>query len=804
MARLRALVAALVLGGVLVTAAPDPARAAPVGRLETQLSNVQDAVFADGAVWLLTADGQLGRFTAPDVLEIVPLPGLDEGTRMTVAPNGRIWITSFSSDRIARFNPATRAFASFPLPGVDGPFGVVPAAGSIWVAGFLNDTLGRVNPTTGAVTFTAPAGVNDPDEIEVAGGDLWYLGGDLTFGRHTIAGGATQTFAHIGLTGMTDIAAAADGSLWISDAGGDRLGRVDRVTGAITQVPTTGVDGPSRFAVTDVGLVVTGVNNDTVGRVNTAGPSVTSAALPGIDAPRVAAQLDGASFAIVSGTGDGDTATIGYTTGTTIATTPANAIDLPHGVVAGPDGNIWVNAFADDRVVRLDRDDGGATPVPLPGIDGAHESIVGPDGNIWVTGRNSDTIARLDPVTLEVDVFPTTGVDNPRGMAVGSDGNLWVVGRSNDTVGRVVPSTGVTTAFPTTGMDSPRHITAGPDGNLYLTGSGNGTIGTVVPATGAVSVINDTIGGTLGITTGADGKLWVTTSGTSDQILRLGLDGTLEDSVTLDPESGLVNIVTGPDGNVWVAAQSTDRLIRVTPFMGLTSFSTTGLVDGPFDLAFDPGNVVWVGGELDDGVATIETFAPHGFSDVGPAAAFDAGLDWARSFALVSGFADGTYRPRSSVLRGQVVNMLWNLMDQPGGAPPHGFVDVPANAFFREGLNWAKAEGLVSGFAGNRYRPNNPVTRGQLVNMLWNMVGTPGGNPGHRFDDVPDGAFYDEALDWAKRRGLVSGFPGNLFKPNDPVTRGQVASILYNLARNPSAWMSSPVLPSTLLFEALN
>jgi hypothetical protein len=86
--------------------------------------------------------------------------------------------------------------------------------------------------------------------------------------------------------------------------------------------------------------------------------------------------------------------------------------------------------------------------------------------------------------------------------------------------------------------------------------------------------------------------------------------------------------------------------------------------------------------------------------------------------------------------------------------------------------------------------------------MVWNMVGRPGGSPPHGFSDVAPNAFFNDALDWAKAQGLVTGFPGNQFRPKDAVKRGQVAAILYNLVRNPAAWDAfAGAPPSTVLFS---
>ena len=76
--------------------------------------------------------------------------------------------------------------------------------------------------------------------------------------------------------------------------------------------------------------------------------------------------------------------------------------------------------------------------------------------------------------------------------------------------------------------------------------------------------------------------------------------------------------------------------------------------------------------------------------------------------------------------------------------------------------------------------------------MLWRLVGEPGGAPPSRFSDVPGAAWYHAALDWAVANGLVTGFPGGTFRPRDPVNRGQIAAIVFNLAGDGDAWSAWP------------
>jgi hypothetical protein len=192
---------------------------------------------------------------------------------------------------------------------------------------------------------------------------------------------------------------------------------------------------------------------------------------------------------------------------------------------------------------------------------------------------------------------------------------------------------------------------------------------------------------------------------------------------------------------------------------------------------------------------------PHGFADVAPTAFFDAGVDYAKFFGLVRGFPGNRYEPGDPVNRGQIVNMLWQLMGRPGGSPAHGFADVPPNAFYRQGLSWAKAEGLVRGFPRNRYLPLDPVNRCQLANMVWNMVGALTGSPASGYTDaIP--VFCRPAVDWARAQGLVTAFAGGVrFRAGRAASRGEVAYLLHRLALTEAAWSAAPTIPPPVLFD---
>lgn len=189
---------------------------------------------------------------------------------------------------------------------------------------------------------------------------------------------------------------------------------------------------------------------------------------------------------------------------------------------------------------------------------------------------------------------------------------------------------------------------------------------------------------------------------------------------------------------------------------------------------------------------------PNGYVDV--PADVDAAVDWARYFGVATGFADDTFRPARATKRSQAVAMLWHLMDEPV-ASRRPFSDVAATASYAPAVDWAVAGGLIAGFGDGTFRPKDPVTRAQLVAMIWRMVGRPTVTTHHAYTDTRPGAGYQAALDWAANLGLVDD-PADTtrFHPRDPATRGVAVTWLYRLVWTADAWSATTARPGAILF----
>ena len=107
------------------------------------------------------------------------------------------------------------------------------------------------------------------------------------------------------------------------------------------------------------------------------------------------------------------------------------------------------------------------------------------------------------------------------------------------------------------------------------------------------------------------------------------------------------------------------------------------------------------------------------------------------------------------------------------------FTDVGADAWYRDDVQYVYDKGLMTGMTADRFAPNEGMTRAMLVTVLWRQAGSPVVNYAMDFSDVAEGAWYAEAVRWAAAGGVVGGYGDGRFGPNDPITREQLATILF-------------------------
>ena len=111
-------------------------------------------------------------------------------------------------------------------------------------------------------------------------------------------------------------------------------------------------------------------------------------------------------------------------------------------------------------------------------------------------------------------------------------------------------------------------------------------------------------------------------------------------------------------------------------------------------------------------------------------------------------------------------------------APASRFTDIPAGAYYADAVNWAVQNGITTGVTETTFVPDGPCHRGHAATFIWRAKGSPAprsdSNP---YTDVADGPFY-KAILWASWSGIMKGTSGTTFGPKDPCTRAEALTYL--------------------------
>lgn len=112
---------------------------------------------------------------------------------------------------------------------------------------------------------------------------------------------------------------------------------------------------------------------------------------------------------------------------------------------------------------------------------------------------------------------------------------------------------------------------------------------------------------------------------------------------------------------------------------------------------------------------------------------------------------------------------------------PASFSDVDGEDWYCDAVRYVVGKGLMTGTGPSRFSPGAALTRGMLVTILYRLEGRPAAS-GAAFDDVSADAWYADAVSWAAAEGIVTGYAGGIFGPDDDITREQLAVILHRYA----------------------
>jgi streptogramin lyase len=277
----------------------------------------------------------------------------------------------------------------------------------------------------------------------------------------------------------TSITQAADGNLWFTEFGTDKIGRINATTKVITEFTLPSGSGPlTIISAPDGNLYFTERSSDAIGRIN---PSA------------------------------GSDAAIQSSTNATFATVPSG--NGPTGIAVGPDGNLYVTEFNTDQIARVALPSGTVSQLATLTAGAGPAGITnGPDGAVWFTEAGLGKIGRITTGGTVTNEFPLAiSTSDPENIVTAPNGVLYFTETGEDKVGLITTS-GAITEFKLQLGAAPNGITIGADNGVYFAEGGLDRIGRL-SLTGNLTEFSSGIttgSQPAGITSGPDNAIWFT------------------------------------------------------------------------------------------------------------------------------------------------------------------------------------------------------------------------------------------------------------------------------------------------------
>ena len=175
-----------------------------------------------------------------------------------------------------------------------------------------------------------------------------------------------------------------------------------------------------------------------------------------------------------------------------------------------------------------------------------------------------------------------------------------------------------------------------------------------------------------------------------------------------------------------------------------------------------------------------------GYTDLDMEAWYHDGIHYCLDEGLMDGVGMGLFAPNATTSRAMIVTILWRLQGSPEAEAAEMFTDVAPGDWYADAIAWAASEGVAEGYEDGSFRPNDAITREQLAAMLWRYAGKPEAEDALSvFTDGADtSGWAQQALSWAVAQGLITGADNDMLAPKGQATRAQTATILMRFAQS--------------------
>lgn len=174
------------------------------------------------------------------------------------------------------------------------------------------------------------------------------------------------------------------------------------------------------------------------------------------------------------------------------------------------------------------------------------------------------------------------------------------------------------------------------------------------------------------------------------------------------------------------------------------------------------------------------------FTDLSTTAWYHEAVDYVLQNSMMSGYGNGLFGPNDSLSRAQLCQILYNREGKPAVTANSPFTDVANDAWYADAVIWANSNGIVGGYGNGMFGPNDPITREQLAAILWRYAGSPAS--GHTLSGFTDAdqisSWAMDAMLWANENNILNGDGSGHLIPKGKATRAHVAQMIRNFIKN--------------------
>ncbi len=233
---------------------------------------------------------------------------------------------------------------------------------------------------------------------------------------------------------------------------------------------------------------------------------------------------------------------------------------------------------------------------------------------------------------------------------------------------------------------------------------------------------------------------------------------------------------------IWEQKSGTDKMFYDFPEAGIYEcFCTVANPDTGFQLASNRLTLSMFNPAL------VET-PEMNFRDVSPADWFYSDVRYAWENGLMSGTGADTFGPQLGTSRAMLVTVLYRMVYEPGFVNRAEFTDVPAGSYYAAAVSWAAENGIVTGYADGTFRPDRLLSREEVAAILYRFAAwrsrsvTAAAELSSFRDAAQISAYAQDALRWAVASGVLSGRANGTLAPKGAATRAEIAAILHRFA----------------------